>query len=65
MKRRTIPKFKNDCEAAAFWDRHSSTSYIAGLEEVTVRVLPALRKRIVARAKAQKGRQARAVRRSD
>jgi hypothetical protein len=55
MRRRTIPKFKSDREAAAFWDRHSSTAYLSDLEEVTVRVLPALRRRIAARARARKG----------
>ena len=55
MRRRMIPKFKSDREAAAFWDRHDSTSYLSDLEEVTVRVLPALRKQIAARAKARKG----------
>jgi hypothetical protein len=55
MRRRTIPRFRSDREAAAFWDRHESTFYLNDLEEVTVRVLPALRKRIAARAKARKG----------
>jgi len=55
MRRRTIPKFKTDREAAAFWDRHASTSYLNDLEEVSVRVLPALRKQIAARARARKG----------
>ena len=55
MKRRMIPKFTSDREAAAFWDRHASTSYLSDLEEVTVRVLPALRKQIAARARARKG----------
>ena len=55
MRRRMIPKFKSDREAAAFWDRHASTSYLSDLEEVTVRVLPALRKQIAARARARKG----------
>ena len=55
MRRRMIPKFKSDREAAAFWDRHDSTSYLSDLEEVTVRVLPALRKQIAARARARKG----------
>ena len=50
-----IPKFKSDREAAAFWDRHASTSYLSDLEEVTVRVLPALRKQIAARAGTRKG----------
>ncbi len=51
MRRRTIPKFKSDREAAAFWDRHASTSYLSDLEEVTVRVIPALRRQIAARAR--------------
>ena len=55
MRRRIIPKFKSDREAAAFWDRHASASYLSDLEEVTVRVLPALRKQIAARARARKG----------
>ena len=55
MRRRMIPKFKNDREAAAFWARHASTSYLSDLEEVTVRVLPALRKQISARARTRKG----------
>jgi len=54
-RRRTIPRFRSDREAAAFWDRHASTSYLSDLEEVTVRVLPALRKQIALRASAQKG----------
>ena len=55
MRRKTIPKFKSDREAAAFWDRHASTSYLSELEEVTVRVLPALRRQIAARTRTQKG----------
>ena len=55
MRRRMIPKFKSDREAAAFWNRHDSTSYLSDLEEVTVRVLPALRKQIAARTRARKG----------
>ncbi len=55
MRRRTIPKFKSDREAAAFWDRHASTSYLSDLEEVTVRVMPALRRQIAARARVRKG----------
>ena len=58
MKRKTIPRFRSDREAAAFWDRHSSTSYLHELEEVTVRVLPALRKHILTRATVRKGRRA-------
>lgn len=61
MRRRTIPKFTSDREAAAFWDRHASTSYLDDLAEVTVRVLPALRKRIVTRAKAKKRRRLQAA----
>ena len=49
MRHRMIPKFKSDREAAAFWDRHGSTSYLSDLKEVTVQVLPALRKQIAAR----------------
>lgn len=56
MRRRTIPKFKSDREAAEFWDRHASTSYLADLQEVTVRIAPALRTRIIARATAKKSR---------
>ena len=48
-----IPKFKSDREAAAFWDRHASTSYLSDLEEATVRVLPALRKQIAGHARAR------------
>ena len=55
MRRRTIPKFKSDREAAAFWDRHASTSYLSDLEEVTVRVMPALHKQIAARTRTQRG----------
>jgi len=55
MRPRAIPKFKSDRAAAAFWDRHASTSYLADLREVTVRILPALRKRALRRAKAQQG----------
>ncbi len=59
MKRRTIPRFKGDREAAAFWDRRASTSYLADLEAVTVQILPALRKRVVTRSKPKKGPQVR------
>lgn len=55
MRYKTIPKFRSDREAAAFWDRHASTSYLSDLEEVTVRIRPALRKQIAARARARKG----------
>ena len=61
MRRRTIPKFKSDREAAAFWDRHASTSYLADLEEVTVRILPALRKHVGERAKTKRGRRPQAA----
>ena len=60
MRRTTVPRFKSDREAAAFWDRRASASYLADLKEVTVRILPALRRRVVARAKARRRRRARA-----
>ena len=49
-----IPKFKDDREGAEFWATHDSTPYQAGLQEVTVKVSPGLRRRIVARAEIKK-----------
>ncbi len=49
-----IPKFKDDREAAEFWATHDSTPYRPELREVAVKVSPALRRRVAARAEAKK-----------
>jgi predicted DNA binding CopG/RHH family protein len=49
-----IPKFKDDREAAEFWATHDSTPYRRDLREVAVKVSPALRRRVAARAAVKK-----------
>ena len=55
MKRQpAFPTFKDDREAADFWATHNSTPHVGNLREVAVRVSPALRRRVAARAAAKK-----------
>jgi predicted DNA binding CopG/RHH family protein len=49
--RRKIPAFRSDREAADYWAKHDSTVYAKDLPTVTVKVSPALRRRIAARVK--------------
>jgi len=55
MKRQPkISRFKDDREAAEFWATHDSTPYQREFREVAVKVSPAVRRRIVARAEVKK-----------
>lgn len=55
MKRQpAFPTFKDDREAADFWATHDSTPHVGKLREVAVKVSPALRRRVAARAAAKK-----------
>ncbi len=55
MKREPkIPKFKEDREAADFWAARDSTPYLREFREVAVKVSPALRRRVAARAMTKK-----------
>jgi len=55
MKRHpAFPTFKDDCEAADYWATHDSTPHVGKLREVAVKVSPALRRRVAARAGAKK-----------
>jgi hypothetical protein len=49
--RRKMPTFRNDREAADYWAKHDSASYARGLPTAAVKVSPALRRRVAARAK--------------
>jgi predicted DNA binding CopG/RHH family protein len=49
--RRKIPAFRSDREAAEYWAKHDSASYARDLPAVAVKASPALRRRVVARAK--------------
>ena len=49
-----IPRFRDDREAAEFWATHDSTPYQRELREVAVKVSPALRQRVTARAEIKK-----------
>ena len=49
--RQKVPAFRSDREAADYWAKHDSTAYAKDLPAVTVKVSPALRRRIAARAK--------------
>jgi hypothetical protein len=49
--RRKIPAFRTDREAANYWATHDSSGYAKGLPAAAVKVAPALRRRVVARAK--------------
>ncbi len=57
MKRRSrIPRFKSDREAADFWATHDSTPYASELKPAELKLSPALRRRVKARAAAKKRR---------
>ena len=51
QRRRKIPAFRSDREAAHYWARHDSAAYAKDLPRVAVKASPALRRRIAARAK--------------
>ena len=51
--RRKFPLFRNDREAADFWATHDSSAYAKDLPGVTLKVSPALRRRVAA-ARAKK-----------
>ncbi len=55
MRRRpTIPKFKDDREAADFWAARDSTPYLRDLREIPVKVSPALRRHWAERGELKK-----------
>ena len=49
--RRKIPAFRNDREAADYWAKHDSAGYAKDLPVAALKVAPALRRRVAARAK--------------
>src|SRR5512132_2736963 len=49
--RRKIPAFRNDRDAADYWAKHDSAGYAKDLPAATLKVAPALRRRVAARAK--------------
>ena len=49
--RRKVPAFRSDSDAADYWAKHDSASYAKDLPAVAVKALPALRRRVAARAK--------------
>jgi transposase InsO family protein len=49
--RRKVPTFRTDRDAADYWAKHDSASYAKDLPAVAVKALPALRRRVAARAK--------------
>jgi predicted DNA binding CopG/RHH family protein len=49
--RRKIPAFRNDREAADYWAKHDSAGYAKDLPAASLKVAPALRRRVAARAK--------------
>jgi CopG antitoxin of type II toxin-antitoxin system len=49
--RRKIPAFRNDREAADYWAKHDSAGYAKDLPAASLKVAPALRQRVAARAK--------------
>lgn len=51
QRRRKIPAFRGDREAAHYWARHDSAADAKDLPRVAVKASPALRRRIAARAK--------------
>lgn len=51
-----IPRFKSDREAADFWATHDSMPYVPELKPVELKLSPALRRRVKARAAAKKNR---------
>ena len=50
-RRRKIPVFRSDREAADYWAKHDSASHAKDLPAVTVKASPPLRRRVAARAK--------------
>lgn len=57
MKRASrVPRFKSDREAADFWATHDSTRYVTELKRAELKLSPALRRRVKARAVARKKR---------
>lgn len=55
MKRQPkIPRFKDDREAADFWATHNSIPYHGELRDVAIKVSPAFRQRVGARAEVKK-----------
>lgn len=51
-----VPHFKSDREAADFWATHDSTRYVPELKPAELKLSPALRRRVKARAAAKKKR---------
>jgi predicted DNA binding CopG/RHH family protein len=51
QRRRKIPAFRSDRDAAHYWARHDSAAYAKDLPRVVVKASPALRRRVAARAK--------------
>ena len=49
--RRKIPAFRTDRDAADYWGKHDSASYARDLPTAALKVSPALRRRVVTRAK--------------
>ena len=50
-RRRKMPAFRNDREAADYWGKHHSTGYAQDLPVASLKVSAALRQRVAARAK--------------
>lgn len=49
-----IPRFRNDKEAAEFWETHDVTEFLDELEETEEKVSPELRRKVVERAELKK-----------
>jgi predicted DNA binding CopG/RHH family protein len=55
MKRKVkLPRFKSDREAADSWATHDAAPYVHAMKEVRLKLDPALRRRIKARAAQKK-----------
>jgi predicted DNA binding CopG/RHH family protein len=55
MKRKkAIPRFRSDRDAANFWATHDSAPYASALREERIAANPRLRRRVAARAAAKK-----------
>lgn len=50
-RRRKVPVFRTDREAADYWAKRDSASHAKDLHVVAVKASPALRRRVAARAK--------------
>ena len=50
-RRRKVPVFRSDREAADYWAKHDSASHAKDLPAVAVKASAALRRRVAARAK--------------